>query len=323
MKDSHGRTINYLRLSITDRCNLRCCYCMPDKGVAIKNCDEILSYEGMLRIVKAAAALGIRKVRVTGGEPLVRRGVISFLYQLSCTQGIEEVTLTTNGLLLEEMAGDLRRAGVSRLNISLDSLEEETFAMITRGGNLQKVKSGLAAAEDEGLKIKLNMVVMRGVNDHEIGRFARLTLSKPWSVRFIEYMPTIREPQWRDRIVTGGEVLGRLKEDFELQSLSTDRYCGPAKPYRISGAKGTVGIITPMSDHFCGDCNRIRVTSTGRGKSCLLNETALDLKPYLHSADDNLLRMALQDVIDGKPRQHRIAEGQDLGAVFSMAEIGG
>ena len=323
MKDSYGRTINYLRLSITDRCNLRCCYCMPAEGVTAKNCDEILRYGDMLRIVEAAVTLGIRKVRVTGGEPLVRKGVIPFLHRLSGTAGIEEVALTTNGLLLDGMAGDLRRAGVSRLNVSLDSLERETFAKITRGGDLEKVKSGLVAAEEEGLKIKLNMVVMRGLNDHEVVPFAALTLEKPWSVRFIEYMPTIREPQWRDRIVTGAEVLGQLEGHFALQTISSGRYCGPAKPYRIPGARGTVGIITPMSEHFCGDCNRIRITSTGQAKSCLLNDMALDLTPCLRSGDENLLRNALRDVIDGKPRQHRIAENPQLCAAFSMAKIGG
>jgi cyclic pyranopterin phosphate synthase len=323
MKDNHGRTINYLRLSITDRCNLRCCYCMPAEGVAAKSCDEILRYEELLRIVEAAVTLGIRKVRVTGGEPLVRKGVIPFLRRLSGTAGIEEVALTTNGLLLQGMAGDLRRAGISRLNVSLDSLERETFARITRGGDLQKVMAGLAAAEEQGLKIKLNMVVMRGLNDHEVVPLAALTLEKPWSVRFIEYMPTIREPQWRERIVTGAEVLAQLEGHFALQTISSGRYCGPAKPFRIPGARGTVGIITPMSDHFCGDCNRIRITSSGQAKSCLLDETTFDLKPFLRSGDDNALRQALRDVIGGKPGQHRMAENPEACGVFSMAKIGG
>jgi cyclic pyranopterin phosphate synthase len=323
MKDNFGRTIDYLRLSITDRCNLRCCYCMPVGGVSPKSCTEILRYEELLRIVEAAAVLGIRKVRVTGGEPLVRKGAVGFLRRLSETPGIEEVALTTNGLLLAEQAEALRQAGVSRLNVSLDSLERTTFAEITRGGDLEKVQAGLEAAERAGLQIKLNMVVMRGVNDHELVPFSALSLEKPWSVRFIEYMPTIREAQWRQRIVTGGEILAQLQEYFDLRSISTGRYCGPAKPYRIAGAKGTIGIITPMSEHFCGSCNRIRVTSAGRARSCLLSGESVDLRPYLQPMDKVLLRQALHCVIAGKPDRHHLASEMDKTAPFSMVNIGG
>jgi cyclic pyranopterin phosphate synthase len=323
MEDRFGRTINYLRLSITDRCNLRCRYCMPASGIPQKSCAEILRYEELLRIAAAAAALGICKVRVTGGEPLVRKGVIGFLQQLAQVPGIDEVALTTNGLLLAEQAAALRQAGVSRLNVSLDSLDPATFAAITRGGELEKVRAGLAAAEGAGLKIKLNMVVMRGVNDHEIVPFAALSLEKPWAVRFIEYMPTIREPQWRQQLVTGGEILARLQRAFALQSISSGRYCGPARPYRIAGARGTLGIITPMSDHFCGSCNRIRVTSTGHAKSCLLSGAGLDLKPYLQVASDLALQQALRQVIADKPAGHHLESELEHTDPFSMANIGG
>lgn len=323
MKDNFGRTINYLRLSITDRCNMRCQYCMPAEGVVQKTCGEILRYEEMLRIVETAALLGVRKVRVTGGEPLVRKGVIGFLQQLSAISGIKEIALTTNGLLLAEQAAALRQAGVSRLNVSLDSLDRRTFAEITRGGELEKVRAGLDAAAKAGLQIKLNMVVMRGVNDHEIIPFAALSREHPWSVRFIEYMPTIREPRWRQQIVTGAEILTRIREHFELQTLSSERFCGPAKPYRIAGAIGTLGIITPMSEHFCGACNRIRVTSTGLAKSCLLSGAAVDLTACLRQPDNVALQKTLRKVIASKPGEHQLTDELDDSVPFSMAQIGG
>lgn len=322
MKDQHGREINYIRLSITDRCNLRCQYCMPAAGIAHKECEQILRYEEFLRIVTAASQLGIHKVRITGGEPLVRKGVIRFLEKLSVIPGIEEVALTTNALLLAENAQALKNAGVKRLNISLDSLIPETFTNITRGGSLETVWAGIKAAEEVGLTIKLNMVVMRGINSQEVLSFAALSINNPWSVRFIEYMPTIRETGWRNRILSGADILKQLQQNHQLQSLSSGRYCGPAKPYRIAGAKGTLGIITPMSDHFCGSCNRIRVTSTGLAKSCLLSDGALDLKPYLALPEGDLLS-ALQQVIQNKPSRHHLNCEQNTTTPFSMASIGG
>lgn len=322
MQDNHGRNINYLRLSITDRCNLRCRYCMPADGVVQKSCGEILRYEQFLQIVEAAVKLGIRKVRVTGGEPLVRKGVIDFLRRLSSMPGIEEVALTTNGLLLAEQAQNLRDAGVKRLNVSIDSLRPETYARITRGGSLEQVLAGLDAAEAAGLKLKLNMVVMNGINDQEVVPFAALSLDKPWSVRFIEYMPTIREKQWQNQLVSGADILCELQRHYSLKSISSGRYCGPAKPYRIEGAKGTVGIITPISEHFCGSCNRIRVTSTGQAKSCLLAGGSLDLKSYLQQSEAGLLK-ALQQVIGDKPAQHRYRLELEKDVPFSMSSIGG
>ncbi len=322
MKDGHGRTINYLRLSITDRCNLRCRYCMPAEGVALKGCGEILRYEELLKIVEAAADLGIRKVRVTGGEPLVRKGVLGFLRRVAETPGIEEVALTTNGLLLAEQAQALKEAGVGRLNVSLDSLQSETFTAITRGGSLSMVLDGLEAADAAGLNIKLNMVVMRHINDKEILPFAALSLTKAWSVRFIEYMPTLREDGWQQRVVSGSEILERLRRHYPLQAISSGSYCGPAKPYRIAGALGTIGIITPLSEHFCGSCNRIRVTATGLAKSCLFNDDTVDLKPYLHLPTAGLGRV-LQQVIAGKPARHHLDCEQQRPIPFSMASIGG
>ncbi len=322
MHDSQGRSINYLRLSITDRCNLRCRYCMPASGVPQKQHSDILRYEEMLQIVTAAAALGVRKVRVTGGEPLVRKGVVGFLRQLSALEGIEEIALTTNGVLLQSLAGELKDAGVERINVSLDSLKEQRYAEITRGGSLQQVLDSLKEDEQQGLKLKLNTVLMRGINDDEILDFARLSRERPWAVRFIEYMPTIRETDWQQRLVSGEKILAELQRHFPLESISTGRFCGPAKPYRIEGAKGTIGIITPMSDHFCHACNRIRVTATGRVKSCLFDQQTIDLKPHLNAGVKHL-KGILETVIRDKPLQHGMNSSETMPSPFAMSEIGG
>ena len=321
-RDRFGRTINYLRLSVTDRCNLRCSYCMPEQGVPLCSHNEILRYEDLLRIARAAARLGIEKVRVTGGEPLVRKGLVGFLARLNAIPDLAEVVLTTNGLLLAPLAGQLRQAGVGRVNISLDSLEFERYARITRGGDLAEVLSGIKAAEQAGLQLKLNMVVMRDINDSEIEAFAELSLDRPWSIRFIEYMPTIRARAWRTRVVPGAEILERLQKKYRIAPLATGRMCGPSRPFRIQGAQGSIGIITPMSDHFCGSCNRIRVTSAGMAKSCLLSEQTLDLKPYL-AQDDDLLCQALRQVIGNKVDHHQMADDVSGPAPFSMSGIGG
>lgn len=319
MRDNLGRAINYLRLSITDRCNLRCCYCMPAEGVPSCPQAEILRYEELFEIARVAVDLGIEKVRITGGEPLIRHGLFDFLARLNSIPGLSEITLTTNGQLLEAAAAKLKAAGVERLNVSLDSLHPGTYRQITRGGDLSRVLAGLNAAEQAGLRLKLNMVVMRGINDREIEDFATLSLDRPWAVRFIEYMPTIREKAWQNRVLAGSEILDRLQKRYELTSISTTRLCGPAKPYRIADALGTVGIITPMSDHFCGHCNRIRVTAQGFAKSCLLSEQALDLKPMLRQGRE-ALRRALCRVIAGKADEHHFGDEERS---FQMSGIGG
>lgn len=319
--DAHQRKINYLRLSITDRCNLRCQYCMPAEGVSVCKHEEVLRYETLLRLAQVAASLGVEKIRVTGGEPLVRKGVIDFLGQLNTIPGVREVAITTNGILLQSMAEQLKDAGVKRINMSLDSLKQETYRSITRGGDLQQALAGLEQAEQTGLQVKLNMVVMRGINDHEIEDFAALSLKRPWSVRFIEYMPVVRENAWQSQIISGADIIKRLRNKFDLEELSRAPLCGPARPYRIPGAMGTIGVITPMSDHFCGSCNRLRVTSRGMAKSCLLYEDATDLRPFLLQ-DDAALRSALLKVVTKKSKQHNFLEDDDC-AAFSMAKIGG
>jgi len=323
MLDRFARRANYLRLSITDRCNLRCRYCMPESGVQLCDSRKILSYEQLLRIARVASKLGVTKVRVTGGEPLVRKGVVGFLEQLCALKGLEEVTLTSNGVLLEEHAEALAAAGIRRINLSLDSRDPQTFAEITRGGELAKVEAGIAAAEQAGLQLKLNMVVMRGVNDHEIEEFAALGLKKPWSLRFIEYMPTDLDPNWQDRSISGAEIVSRLQKSFALEELPREQNCGPARPYRIVDAPGSLGIITPMSEHFCDVCNRIRVTADGHARSCLLADHKIDLRPALAEKEDHELSHVLQRIVADKAAHHHLGDKRHGPQPFAMNQIGG
>ncbi|HET6420769.1 MAG TPA: GTP 3',8-cyclase MoaA [Geobacteraceae bacterium] len=322
--DSFGRKISYLRLSVTDRCNLRCVYCMPPEGVRKLRHEDILSYEELLLLAETAVSIGIEKIRVTGGEPLVRKGILGFLGNLSSIPGLRQLVLTTNGMLLPEMAGGLRSAGVQRLNISLDSLEVETFARITRGGDLNKVLQGIRIAEETGFPIKLNMVVMRGINDAEVVDFARLTLDKPHTVRFIEYMPTIKAPDWRAFVVPGEEIIRRIAGVYRLEKLERDdRLSGPSTDYRIDGAAGAIGIITPVSSHFCGDCNRIRVTSSGMARGCLFDDTEYDLKMILRNGNRAAIVDALREIVGRKPGRGRISDGVSARKPFDMSKVGG
>jgi len=321
--DLFGRRINYLRLSVTDRCNLRCRYCMPEHGVEKLPHQEVLSYEELHRIARAAVSLGIEKIRVTGGEPLVRKDILPFLAGLSALPGLRQLVLTSNGLLLEEMASDLKAAGVQRLNISLDSLDAANFCAITRVGDLDRVLAGIAAADRAGFPVKINMVVMRGVNDAEIEAIASLAVDRPYSVRFIEYMPAAREERWQSLVMSGAEILERLSARFPLQPIDRSELAGPAREYRITGAAGTLGIITPVTGHFCADCNRIRVTSTGKAKSCLFSGDDLDLKPFLAGDDDRLLEQALASIVAGKPGRHQLSSLSANHEPFAMSAIGG
>lgn len=322
--DTYGRRINYLRLSVTDRCNLRCCYCMPAAGVAKLQHGELLSYEELCRVASAAVASGISKIRVTGGEPLVRKGLVPFLERLSGIDGLKELVLTSNGMLLEELALPLRRAGVARLNISLDSLEPENFATITRGGDLARVLAGMDAAEQAGFPpVKINMVVMRGVNDHELLRFAQLSIDKPYTVRFIEYMPTLRDQGWNAQCMPGSEILRRIAERYPLLPLVGTEMAGPARNFKIEGAAGALGIITPISGHFCDSCNRIRVTAAGMVRGCLFSDQGVDLKPLLAGCDDAPLRRTLRRIVTEKPGRHHLAEEGAQQGRLNMSRIGG
>ena len=322
--DAHGRAISYLRLSVTDRCNLRCSYCMPTDGVAKATHADILRFEELEQIAEIAVSLGVEKVRITGGEPLVRKGLVPFLARLSAIPGLNFLVLTTNGILLAEMAADLRAAGVERLNISLDSLRPETFRAITRGGDLAAVMRGIDAAVQVGLPHpKLNMVVMKGVNDDEVVDFASLARERGCTVRFIEYMPASRAEGWQDHFLPGEEILRRIAARYELAPMACSPGAGPARLYRFAGGPGGIGIITAVSGHFCAGCNRIRVTARGVARSCLFADDALDLKPLLREGTRSDVAAALRRFVLAKPGQHLMTPDEAHHTPFAMSGIGG
>jgi len=323
LHDSFGRRIKYLRLSVTDRCNLRCQYCMPAEGVPKLRHEDVLSYENLCRIARESVALGIEKIRITGGEPLVRKGIVAFANRLASIACLRELVLTTNGILLRELAASLRRAGVNRLNVSLDSLKPEVFANVSRGGDLTRVLDGLDAAKEAGFPApKINVVVMRGVNDSEIVDFAAFAAARACTVRFIEYMPTRGAQDWRNLAVTGLEILSRLRDAYTLTPVKDESSSQPARNFRVEGSDGTVGVISPVSQHFCGTCDRIRVTASGIAKPCLFGNGGVDLKPHLASGD-NELREVLRQLVWSKPDRHRLSTNASEGAWVAMSQIGG
>jgi cyclic pyranopterin phosphate synthase len=324
LTDSHGRTINYLRLSVTDRCNMRCFYCMPEEGIVNKGHGAVLRYEELLLIAETAVELGIEKIRITGGEPLIRTGIIGFLEKLALIPGLRHLTLTTNGLLLEKLATDLHTAGVQRLNVSLDSLNPQTFSTITRGGDLKTVLAGLDAAERVGFPPpKINCVIMRGVNDGEILDFVEMTRTRGNSIRFIEYMPAVKEADWQRYSISGDEILERIATHHTLETIDKGPYAGPSRDFRIPGAEGSIGIITAVSGHFCNECNRIRVTSTGQAKGCLFSDEKTDLVPWLRPPDREGLAEVLKSIVSGKPERHNISQAGYTHKNFKMSQVGG
>ncbi len=326
MKDSYGRKIEYLRLSITDRCNLRCRYCMPEEGVESVGHGGVLSYEELLRIAAAATRLGVRKIRVTGGEPLVRKGVVGFVKQLAELPGHPEITLTTNGLLLDGMAADLKQAGLSRVNISLDTLREDRFEEITRRPGLQRVLDGIHQAAAVGLNpLKINMVPIRGVNADEIADFGRLTLEHPWEVRFIEFMPVSGGLGYTDENrFSAQEIMTELESLGSLTPVERSGPAGPARLFRYSESLGRVGVIPAVSSHFCGECNRLRVTADGRIRPCLLCSDELDIREALRQNVSNTgLEELLRAAVVAKPKQHRVGEKDYQEGRRGMQQIGG
>ena len=314
MMDQYGRTIDYLRLSVTDLCNYRCRYCMPAEGVEKGPHGSILTVEELVEIGKAAVKLGVRKIRLTGGEPLVRRGILDICRGLRAIPELKELCLTTNGSLLPELAQPLREAGVDRLNISLDTLKPERFQEITRRGTLDEVMKGIRAAEDAGFQnLKLDTVLMGGVNDDEIGDFLALTMEHPWEVRFIELMPMGPCAAWpKERFLPVTEVLRRFPQLEEIEPN------GVARRYRLPGAVGTAGLIAPVSYEFCGDCRRIRVTADGRLKGCLHSREEIPLRGLYGDA----LTEAIRRGILQKPRQHHLTEHAS-DTPRTMNQIGG
>ena len=314
MLDDFGRSIDYLRLSVTDKCNLRCEYCMPESGVADLNHNNILRVEECIAIAEAAASLGITKIRITGGEPLVRNGIIEICAGIGAIPGLKELCLTTNGLLLEKYAADLKEAGVNRLNISLDTLDAQKYRRITRIGDLGCSLKGIAAAEAAGFdSIKINAVLMGGINDDEISALIGLTKDKPYEVRFIELMPIGECASWdRGRFLPSETILTACPKLVPLPSR------GVAERYQIPGYMGTVGLIRPLSHRFCGDCNRIRVTADGMLKPCLHSGQEIPLR----GLEGEELVAAIKTGIAQKPLRHYMEErGSD--ADRTMNRIGG
>lgn len=316
MLDRFGREINYLRLSVTDLCNLRCRYCMPEEGICKKDHREMLTEDEMICAVEAAASLGITKLRITGGEPLVKKNILSICTRSAAVPGIREVCITTNGVLLPELAVPLRQAGVRRLNISLDTLDEEKYAYITRCGTLTQAMAGIEAALSAGYdKVKLNAVLIGGFNDDEIESLAALTLEYPVDMRFIELMPMGDNGFGKEAYLPYTAVLQVLPE---LIPLSEDG--GAAKLYRLPGAKGNVGLISPVSAHFCGDCNRLRLTADGKLKPCLHSPAELPIKGL--SREEMVQKM--KEAILGKPEWHGVLSYENRsGSQRSMNRIGG
>jgi len=310
MIDLLGREASYLRISVTDRCNLRCRYCMPEKGVPPKKHNEILSYEQILRFIKVCVPLGIKKVRITGGEPLVRKGVAGFASRVKGIEGIDEVNLTTNATLLPQYAKELKTAGVKNINIALNSLKPDRYSYITRGGDLCSALAGIDAALEEGFdRVKINVVMMKGFNDDEVTDFIEQTKAKPLFVRFIELMPIAEAGNYPEMYMSSQEIIKNIRG---LEVLNDNFGNGPAKYHRIPGYKGVVGFISSVSDRFCGDCNRIRLTADGKLKTCLHSGQEFDLKEILNSADDAELAKEIGNSLKYKPEGHGFADATGL-----------
>ena len=317
MIDKLGREITYLRISLTDKCNLRCRYCMPEEGVCKRSHHEMMNEDEVVTAVEVAASLGIHKIRLTGGEPLVKKNIVSICRRVAAVEGIREVCMTTNGILLPELGTQLKEAGVSRLNLSLDTLDKDKYAYITRRGQLEQFQDGLKAALEAGFdKVKINAVLIGGFNDDEIEALANLTMEYPVDMRFIELMPIQDHDEFGESAyVPYSRVLEKLPEAVPVPGDG-----GVAKLYRLPGAKGNIGLISPISAHFCSECNRLRLTADGK------------LKPCLHSADEYSIKgldkagmkAVFEEAIWNKPAWHG-----DLDAVNrskagrNMNEIGG
>lgn len=318
MKDSFGRKINYLRVSLTDRCNLRCKYCMPKEGIDKCLHEDLLSLEEVYKIIESFVELGVDKIRFTGGEPLVRKGILELIRNVSKLEGIKDMGMTTNGILLKEMAGDLKDAGLGRVNISLDTLDPEKYRKITRGGDLQRVLEGIEEAKKVGLTpIKINTVLIGGFNEDEVEKLVELTRYDHIDVRFIELMPIGEASNWaEDKFVSNKSLLEKLDR---LEPVKRDDISSPAIYYKLPGYKGKVGIINPISCKFCKNCNRVRLTSRGRLKLCLHSNREIDLKVPLRQGMD--IKALIKKSINEKEESHHLEEGRYINR--NMNEIGG
>ncbi len=322
MKDKYNRNIDYLRISIIDRCNLRCIYCMPEEG--IKNLlphHEILTYEEILRVVRVAVSLGIFRIRITGGEPLIRKDIVSFIEELSRAEGIRDIAMTTNGVFLKKYAEALYQAGLKRVNISLDSLTEDKFRAITRCGSFRDVLEGIEEAGRVGFNpIKINVVVMKGINDDEIEKFALWSKEVPYQIRFIEFMPVGSAIWKKELFMSAAEIKDKIERNVGKLIPVQVKKSGPAEYFMIDGARGFLGFISPITTHICVKCNRLRLTSDGKLRPCLFSDKEIDIKKYLRSgATEEELREVFKEAIYLKP------EGMSEHAkpLRAMSTIGG
>ena len=323
LRDGFGRSIEYLRISVTDRCNFRCRYCMPAAGLEWLPKSDILSYEEITQVVRELAPLGLRRLRITGGEPTLRPQLELLVGMLRSIPEIEDISLSTNGVRLPELAGSFRKAGLDRVNMSADSLRPDRIRQISRRNIDFDPIAAATAAEQAGLSpIKINVVVMRGINDDELRDFARLTIEREWHVRFIELMPVgeMRELTW-DHVVPSEEVLRQLEEIAPLEpAAGPARGNGPARYFRFADARGTVGVITPMSHTYCGSCNRVRLTADGRLRTCLFGDDEVDLRSPLREGLP--LEPFFRSALSSKPKEHHLLQMQ-VGGLRALSQVGG
>ena len=311
LSDSFQRPINYLRISVTDRCNLRCIYCMPSQGITLASHQDILTYEEIYTVARAAAELGIKKIRITGGEPLVRLGLPELIRMLAGIEAIDDISLTTNGILLGRDASELKSAGLDRVNVSLDTLSPARYKQITGSEGLERVLEGIEIARSCGLSpVKINTVLLAGINDDEILSFARKTMSEGWHVRFIERMSFYNEDALASRFISTGEVRQRLETLGKLEPCSPGAGNGPAKYFRLPGASGSIGFITAVSEHFCFNCNRLRLTADGKLRPCLLSEDEIDIRQPLRQG---ISTAQLKEIIKEGAARKPLGQSQEPG----------
>lgn len=326
MKDGLGRNINYLRISVTDRCNLRCRYCMPEEGITKKDHIEMLTLEEIFEVVKVCAGMGTDKIRITGGEPLVRKGLTGLIGKISSIGSIKDISLTTNGVLLKKLACELKEAGLKRINISLDTLDEKKYEYMTRGGSIKDVLEGIDEALKVGLKpIKINTVLVKGFNEDEIGDILKLSFDENIDVRFIELMPLGQAAGFASEHYLPNSFV--LESFRELEPIDTPDKSSPARYYRLPGAKGRVGLINPISHRFCDNCNRIRLTADGKLKPCLHSNLEIDVKEILRAEQQNdryaALKIAVEEAISAKPEHHTLNDLSNKPIERDMYKIGG
>jgi len=326
LTDEFNRPITYLRISVTDKCNLRCVYCMPPAGLPWLPKEDILSYEEIAAIVRAAAGVGVRAIRLTGGEPLIRRDLWRLVAEIGSVPGIEDIALSTNGILLADQLDDLMRAGLRRINVSLDTLREDRFATIARRAGLDRVWAGIRLALAAGLgPVKINCVVMRGQNDDEIADFARLTIDLPLFVRFIEVMPVQENAGLqREAYIPTDEILERAACVGPLRAVGGPGGSGPARYFAFPNARGAVGVISPLSHDYCERCNRVRLTADGRLRLCLFGEQHVDFRgPLRAGASREELAQLLGSAMAIKPERHHLRLGEPASRMRALSEIGG